>query len=452
MVETIAINKADRRAKEIEDKYQNLQVQQEQIANAARYSELKNMNLTHDQQRRITDATNQLQVDLANLSTKEKAVLAELQVQAALEGQELSNIQQTNVLKATRYADANNLDFTAEQNRVFQNSKIVETLALDNLEFDQARTLQNAARFATMDTADLNNRQQAQVENARNFLQMDLANLSNSQQAAMLDAQGLQQFMLTDTAAENAARTFNAQSQNQVNQFFEQITADISKYNANLMAAMEQYNAGQENAMAQYNATMANQREQFNAAAALEIEQANVNYRRELNTLNTAGANLEAQGLAQNYFNLSQRAMDNIWQDYRDTINYAFNQAQNDKDRTFNLGMALMQRDQENKMFADTVDFQTGMALGNMAIGLLATISDVRLKENIVKQKEFSNGLGWYKWDWNDTAKELGFGKRPVEGFIAQEVEKLYPDTIIEKECGYKAIMFEDVLRRSEDE
>ena len=426
--------------------------QQEQIANAARYSELENMNLTHDQQRRITDATNQLQVDLANLSTKEKAVLAELQVQAALEGQELSNIQQTNVLKATRYAEANNLDFTAEQNRVFQNSKIVETLALDNLEFDQARTLQNAARFATMDTADLNNRQQAQVENARNFLQMDLANLSNSQQAAMLDAQGLQQFMLTDTAAENAARTFNAQSQNQVNQFFEQITADISKYNANLMAAMEQYNAGQENAMAQYNATMANQREQFNAAAALEIEQANVNYRRELNTLNTAGANLEAQGLAQNYFNLSQRAMDNIWQDYRDTINYAFNQAQNDKDRTFNLGMALMQRDQENKMFADTVDFQTGMALGNMAIGLLATISDVRLKENIVKQKEFNNGLGWYKWDWNDTAKELGFGKRPVEGFIAQEVEKLYPDTIIEKECGYKAIMFEDVLRRSEDE
>ena len=426
--------------------------QQEQIANAARYSELENMNLTHDQQRRLTDATNQLQVDLANLSTKEKAVLAELQVQAALEGQELSNIQQTNVLKATRYAEANNLDFTAEQNRVFQNSKIVETLALDDLEFEQARTLQNAARYATMDTADLNNRQQAQVENARNFLQMDLANLSNSQQAAMLDAQGLQQFMLTDTAAENAARTFNAQSENQVNQFFEQVTADISKYNANLMAAMQQYNAGQENAMAQYNATMANQREQFNSAAALEIEQANVNYRRELNTLNTAGANLEAQGLAQNYFNLSQRAMDNIWQDYRDTINYAFNQAQNDKDRTFNLGMALMQRDQENKMFADTVDFQTGMALGNMAIGLLATISDVRLKENIVKQKEFSNGLGWYKWDWNDTAKELGFGKRPVEGFIAQEVEKLYPDTIIEKECGYKAIMFEDVLRRSEDE
>ena len=50
--------------------------------------------------------------------------------------------------------------------------------------------------------------------------------------------------------------------------------------------------------------------------------------------------------------------------------------------------------------------------------------------ENIVKQKEFSNGLGWYKWDWNDTAKELGFGKRPVEGFIAQEVQSVLPNAV----------------------
>jgi len=325
-------------------------------------------------------------------------------------------------------------------------------MALDNLEFNQTRTLQNAANYATMDMANLNNRQQAQVVNAQSFLQMDLANLNNAQQAAILDAQGLQQFMLTDTAAENAARQFNAKSQNQVDQFFEQITADISKYNANLSAAMDQFNAGQENAMKQYNATMANQREQFNANAALQIEQSNVNYRRELNTLNTAGANLEAQQLAQNYFNLSQQAMANVWQDYRDTMNYAYNQAQNDKDRTFNLGMALMQRDQENQMFADKVDYSTGIALGNMAIGLLATISDVRLKTNIKKEKTYSNGLGWYTWDWNETAKELGYDKRPTKGFIAQEVSEVYPDTIVEKKNGYIAIMFEDVLRRSEDD
>ena len=424
--------------------------QQEQVVNAARFAELENMNLTHEQQARITNQANNLQVDLSNLSVKEKSVLAELQVQAALEGQELDNTQQTNIIKASRYAEANNLDFTAEQTRVFQNSKMMETIAIDNLDFNQTRTLQNAATYSAMDTQNLNFRQQAQVENARNFLQLDLANLNNSQQATILDAQGLQQFMLTDQAAANAALQFNATSQNQVDQFFENLVADISKYNANLSAAMQQFNAGQTNAMEQYNATMANQREQFNAANALEIEQSNVSFRRELNTLNTAGKNVEAQALAENYFNMSQQAMANVWQDYRDTFAYAFTQAQNDKDRAFNLSMALMNRDQENKMFQDTVDYNTGVALGNMAIGLMANISDIRLKTNIVKQKTFSNGLGWYTWDWNDKATELGYDKQPNEGFIAQEVQKLYPDTIVEKSNGTLAIMFKDVLRRSE--
>ena len=138
--------------------------QQEQVVNAARYAELENMNLTNEQQTRITNQANNLQVDMANLSVKEKAILAELQVQAALEGQELDNIQQTNIIKASRYAEAGNLDFTAEQTRVFQNSKMMETLSIDNLEFDQLRTLQNAANFAQMDTQNLNNRQQAEVD------------------------------------------------------------------------------------------------------------------------------------------------------------------------------------------------------------------------------------------------------------------------------------------------
>ena len=348
--------------------------QQEQVVNAARYAELENMNLTHEQQIRVTNQANNLQVDLANLSTKEKATLAELQVQAALEGQELTNVQQTNVIKAQRYAEANNLDFTQEQNRVFSNSKMMETISIDNLEFDQTRVLSNAANYAQMDLTDLNNRQQAQVENARNFLQMDLANLSNEQQASILDAQGLQQFLLSDQAAENAARQFNATSQNQVDQFYENLTADISKFNANLMAAMDQYNAGQVNAMAQFNQTMKNQRDQFNANNALEIEQSNVNYRRELNTLNTAGANMVAQMNAENYFNVSQQALAQTWQDYRDTLTMAYTAAQNDKDRAFNLAVATMQMEHENSIFNKQIDYSTGVALGNLAVGILASL------------------------------------------------------------------------------
>ena len=31
-------------------------------------------------------------------------------------------------------------------------------------------------------------------------------------------------------------------------------------------------------------------------------------------------------------------------------------------------------------------------------------MSDITLKTNIVKHKEFSNGLGWYSWDWTEEA------------------------------------------------
>ena len=42
-----------------------------------------------------------------------------MQVQAALAGQSLSNQQQANVLNAERFAEAANLNFTQEQQRVF---------------------------------------------------------------------------------------------------------------------------------------------------------------------------------------------------------------------------------------------------------------------------------------------------------------------------------------------
>ena len=47
---------------------------------------------------------------------------------------------------------------------------------------------------------------------------MDMSNLTNRQQASMANAQMKQQKLLSDQSATNAARNFNAQSQNQVDQ------------------------------------------------------------------------------------------------------------------------------------------------------------------------------------------------------------------------------------------
>ena len=87
--------------------------------------------------------------------------------------------------------------------------------------------LTNAATYATMDMANLNNRQQAEVLNAQAFLQLDMANLTNKQQGEVLQYQAKTQALFTDAAADNARKQFNAQSENQVDQFFAQLGAVV---------------------------------------------------------------------------------------------------------------------------------------------------------------------------------------------------------------------------------
>ena len=60
----------------------------------------------------------------------------------------------------------------------------------------------------------------------------DLANLSNEQQTELFKGQQRSTGLFTDSAAENAARQFNASSQNQVDQFFANLNTQVSQFNA----------------------------------------------------------------------------------------------------------------------------------------------------------------------------------------------------------------------------
>ena len=339
--------------------------QQSNVIEAARYAEVSNLNLSNEAQARLQDTTNNLQVDMANLSERSRTVLAQLQTDAALTGQQLTNEQQVNVVKSDRFFEANNLTFNAEQARVLSNSKMMETVDLENLDFEQARTVQNAATFAQMELAGLNNRQQAQVTNAQNFLQMDLQNLSNTQQATVLSYQTKFQQMLSDQAAKNTMEQFNVTSENDVAKFYDNLAADISKFQAQLDTTISQFNAGQVNTVEQFNSTMANNRDQFNITNQLDIAKSNAEWYRQINTLNTAGENAEAQVNAANYLNLSNMALANMWQEYRDTADQAFAASQNERDRGFQLAMAALQSQHDKEYFEMQVDAENGRSLSS---------------------------------------------------------------------------------------
>jgi len=316
--------------------------QQANLAEAARYAEVSNLNLNNRQQALLQDSANSVQVDLANLSARQQAYVANAQLEAALQGKKIDNRQQTAINNSARYAEANNLTFTAAQQAQIHNSKLMESIGLAELSSEQAAVLQNAASVATMDLANLNNLQQAAVQNAKAFLQMDLANLNNEQTTMIFKAQAIQQSLLQDVAQENAAKQFNASSQNQTDQFMADLKANIDKYNLGQSNDLKKYDAGSINATRQFNTTQNNSFKQFNTSNSLLIAQANAAWRQSMATTNNETANENARFVAKEKNLLTVAALDEIWQRKRDEIDYIFSAYESDQDRTMQIVLANM--------------------------------------------------------------------------------------------------------------
>ena len=225
---------------------------------------------------------------------------------------------------------------------------------------------QDAATYKQMIFQNLSNNQQAAITNAQAYLQMDMANLSNRQQANLQNINTRQAFLLSDQAAANASYQFNAQSQNQVNQFYDKLATQVSDQNAARADGMQKFseaeknkvaalnaqntvavneaNAKREAAINQFNATLENQRQQFNVANQREIDQSNVVWRRAINTANTSAVNAANQTNAQNLLNISNWALSSMWQQWRDEASWVNTSSENAANRNHNLAMAALER------------------------------------------------------------------------------------------------------------
>ena len=80
------------------------------------------------------------------------------------------------------------------------------------------------------------------------------------------------------------------------------------------------------------------------------------------------------------------------------------------------------------------------------AIALAASaFSDRRLKVDLKKIGTHSTGLNVYEWEWNAKAFVLGLDKHPRKGFIAQEVQKVFPEAVFEGTHGYLMIDYSKI-------
>lgn len=244
-----------------------------------------------------------------------------------------------------------------------QDAQKYAAIQLKNLDNQQKTALSNAAQIAAMDKANLSARLQGAVTNAQLLLSTEVKNLDSQQKADTLSYNALTQAIFKDSAEENARQQFNAKNELQVEEFFAELGSQVETANANRKAATDQFNAGEINAQGQFNAAMRDNREKFNANMQFAVDQSNVQWRRQVNTADTAVQNETNRINTQNVYNASQNALNNLWQKYRDNAAWNFQKNESYLQRQHEVGIMAME-------FANTKSLYNQQQKDELAAGI----------------------------------------------------------------------------------
>ena len=312
------------------------------------------------------DASVVASFEAQNLSNRQQRAMLAAEQRASFIGLEFDQAFQSRVINASKVSDIANMNFTADQQIALENSRAANTINLSNLSNKQAIVMAEAAALSNLDMANLNNRQQTQVMNAQTFLQLEMANLTNKQQSELFKAQSNVQAIFTDKAAENAASQFNATSQNQTDQFFANMSSVASQFNAAQANAQDQANAGEENAMERFAEEINNQRDQYNAQNRLVIDQQNAQWRRQVATADTVAVNRANEINATALLGISNTAYNDLWAYYQDSMEYAWNSTENERERLKDITVQRMEIDSEAATAQANLDYTTAASWGSL--------------------------------------------------------------------------------------
>ena len=303
----------------------------------------------------LTNAILQSALPMAqsNATALQQAATQQRDIEAKESEANTARRQQTALTNANNVFQMDMANFSAEVQRQASNSKFLQTVGLQEASFEQQGVVQDALLMSQANLAEADFYQKAQIQNAQAFLQTDMANLNNLQQANVLKAQQEQQRLLSNQSAENAARNANMVSENQTQQFMASLNTQTKQFNAQQSNAMKQFNAAAENAasardsnrtadMNKFNSQLLTQVEEFNsqqdfarnqweAQNTAVVEASNVEWRRKINTVNTAAQNQVNMQNAMNAYGLSTQSLSFLWQELRDNADYDFRSAENAK-------------------------------------------------------------------------------------------------------------------------
>ena len=311
-----------------------------------------------------------------------------------------------------------------------------QTVSLKNLDNKQQSIINKANVLAQFEVANLDARQAALVNNAKAFLQMDLTNLSNRQQAEVINTQSMVQALFTDQAAVNAQRLFTAESSNDFEKFYDQLSSNVSQFNATQQNSMSQFNANATNTALQFNSEMENQRQQFYSTMQYNVDVANAKWRQTVETENNRIKFEAASTDVKNMLSLSQEGMNQLWDRLDSLFDNIWKSAEGELNREAQIIAAEISAQSKGGGSSDGIWGAVG------AIGAAMITSDIRLKEDIKHFTTLPSGIEMYTWKWNAKAQRLGAPVTTSIGVIAQDIQKTHPDAVLTGEHGYLMVNY----------
>ena len=248
-------------------------------------------------------------------------------------------------------------------------------IQIQNLNNKQTAALQNASEIAAMDRANLDVRMRSAQQNATSFLQMNMANVSNDQATNNINHQARMQELFSDVSSLNAARNFNATSQNQVDQFYSTLGNSVQQTNEAREAAVRQFNVQTDSSNSQFNSTLRQARGKFNAEMQHLIDAANVGWRRQITTLNNQLANEVQQANTQNLLGISESRQNQLWQAYRDEAIWANQSFENEQHRQQALTLSALAFNRSVDLADRQSDDNTNQLIGAFGTRLLSNLA-----------------------------------------------------------------------------
>jgi hypothetical protein len=234
-----------------------------------------------------------------------------------------------------------------------QDAQFFGSVEMANLDNRQQMAVQKAQVLSNFALADLDARMNAAVENSRAFLQMDLANLDARQQTEIVNTQARIQSILEDAKAENAARLFSAESQNDFTKFYDQLNNQIRMFNEELKANMVRFNVGEINDANQFNAQIENQRDIFNREMQYNIDLANARWRQTTAIAEFETAFEAARFDVETSLGLTEGGLHRLWDREDSYLEWAWSSHEAALDR--NLDIYAIDRNFEARMASTEV-------------------------------------------------------------------------------------------------